>query len=192
MRPVDKILCPVYGVSNTAYACAKRYFNAHQGRLHPYDIGGPGSNDPACKDCDIGRELFEQGAHLNKNKGDKMPEKVVVNMVTCEGCQKPKAVKEMGIHPVSKKPWKLCPECRSSRMKAGQAKKKKTVSENPVPSPPVRDEKKCDVLTVNFAMYPDLLEGLKRCAVDEYRTPEQQIMLFIDQGLSGFLVANDD
>lgn len=57
----DKVFCPVYEVWNSRYACAKRYSNANQAHVHPHKVGGAGSGDLACRECEIGRQLFEAG-----------------------------------------------------------------------------------------------------------------------------------
>ena len=57
----DKIFCPIYEVWNSRYACARRYENANQVAGNPYEKGGPGSGDLACRECGIGKGLFEAG-----------------------------------------------------------------------------------------------------------------------------------
>lgn len=126
----EKIFCPTYEVWNSRYACARRYENANQVTGNPYDKGGPGCGDLACRECEIGKRLAEAGEgkkifyHSIKNKAAVVnrpkevgmgEEKMAVEASKgCNKCLAKKQLSEFAINRATKDGLDYyCKQCRA-------------------------------------------------------------------------------
>ena len=100
----EKIFCPVYEVWNSRYACARRYENANQVTGNPYDRGGAGSGDLACRECEKGKQMHETGeGKKEKQTAVIRPKEAIMGEVPmaekkCNKCLETKQLSEFTIN----------------------------------------------------------------------------------------------
>ena len=184
----DKVLCPVYDVANTRYACAKRYSNANQARVHPNKGGGAGSNDLACRDCEIGRRLYKAGfakkiADVSPKKEGIMSEEKLT-LKRCIRCNEEKPLDAFYRHQTTRDGRDpRCKDCQRAEGQRRAAEKRAAAKTQPAAAPekPV----KADGLTLalDFLGYEEAFEKLAADGVRDFRTPEGQAMYILTQYL---------
>lgn len=172
-----KIHCPVWHVDLLPHVCAIRYRNANAGGAEGWR---PGTGDFACRDCKIGRDLAA-GKKYQKKGG--RPMTTSDKMYECSECGKLKTPKEMGVHPRSGAPWRLCPECRGRKIAAGLSKNSKAVAgpakkppEKKSPAAPTCAESAGPTMMLDFTGREHIRKALNRCADREFRDPASQVM----------------
>lgn len=183
----EKIHCPVYSVFLSPRVCATRHRNANA----DYSQGWrPGTGDFACRDCEIGRALAAAGKH-KKKEGDAMSENLHKRL-ECSECGALKTPAEMGIHPRSGRPWKMCPDCRKKRQAIGRKEKKAAAGQGhgPTQTPTPGGEKTYTgsagpTMILDFTGNEKLLSALDSCANREFRDPMSQAMYIISTYLEG-------
>ena len=148
----DKIFCPVYEVWNTRYACARRYENANQVTGNPYDKGGPGSGDLACRECEIGRKLFEAGdgnkKPANAGRARRYGEENLATIEKpkekrCSKCGETKPLDAFHRNKATKDGYEFwCKKCRKKSDSARRVKKYDGLTKPPGPAAKKADDKK--------------------------------------------------
>jgi hypothetical protein len=185
----DKVFCPVYEVWNSRYACAKRYSNANREAFHPLKGFGPGSNDLACRECEIGRRLYKAGfakkiVEVSPKKKEGIVSEEKPTLKRCIKCNEEKPLDAFYRHQTTKDGRD--PRCKDCQRLEGQRRTaEKRAAAKPQPAAATEKPVKADGLTLalDFSGYAEAFEKLASDGVRDFRTPEGQAMYILTQYL---------